>query len=89
MVVQHEAITHRTDEHQVLLPMVHELRERDGTAIVHRGHEQLVRLLGARLRPEVVRALEVQRVDAREGHELVDVDVAARLRLDGLQLLVQ
>src|SRR6185503_17576999 len=67
----------------------HEQSDRDHAGGLHRPQKEHVRLLGgATRRRDVVRLLEEDRVDLRELDELLDLDGAAALRPDELELLV-
>ena len=52
----------------------------------HRVDEQRVRLLAALVGHEVVRLLEVERIDVVEVDELLDLDLVTALRLERLDL---
>src|SRR5262245_34460189 len=86
--VQREAVVERSDEDQPLLPARDVLGQRHHARVAHGLAEQLVRLVAALVRSEIVRVLKVHRIDVGQRHELLDVDRLARRRLERFQLLV-
>src|SRR5581483_1317728 len=71
-----------------LLAAARVLGERAHAGLAHGVGEEEVGLLCALVGPEVVALLEVDRIDARERDELLDVDGRARRGLERLELLV-
>ena len=82
-----EAALDGPHQRQVLLAPRGPLRQRAAPGLAHRFREQPVRLLAALVGPEVVRALEVDRVHPRQRDELGDLDRLARLLRHGLDLV--
>src|SRR6188472_3745853 len=76
------------DAPELLLVAHHVARDSDEPRLLHRPHEQRVRLLAARRGPEVARALEEDRIDFVHGNEVLDVDSPIRLARGRLEILV-
>ena len=86
--LEREHPVHGAQQHQVLLGGEHEPAHRGPPGALHGPGEQGVGALGALLRLEPVRALEEDRVDLRQLHELEDLDRLLLARREALQLRV-
>ena len=79
------------DKRKIFLGSHHELPERRPTGSAHHLGEQPVGALGtvvARRRDKEVRVVEVDRVDLRSGHELLQLDQARTLAGGGVDLVL-
>ncbi len=85
--LEHDHVVGDAERGEILLRTHDEARDRDALAALHRGPQERVRLLGPLLRNDVVRLLEVDRVDLGQLDEVLDVDRACLPRLDGREFL--
>ena len=85
--LEHERAVDRTDRDQRLLRPEHEAPDRDLPELLHHVGEEAVGLGVVLVGNEVVRLLEEDRVDVGEVDEVLDLDLAGRLRLERGDLL--
>ena len=78
----------RPDEHRVLALMHGQLRDGGVAGLIHGVDEQMVRFAAGVFGNQVIRAVEVERVDLVHLDELEDLHAVGRLRLDLLDLRV-
>ena len=86
--VKHQALGVGANQDEMFLAAQREFSERDAFARSHRFAEQPVSFARSRLGAEVIRILEVDRIDRRQRDKLDDLDRVVVARLEVLELFV-
>jgi hypothetical protein len=72
-LLHRQHVVDRTDQHDVRLAARRPATDRSQLSFLHRFDQQPVRLVGALVRRQVVRLVEVHRIDRLDRHELRDL----------------